>query len=279
MTPVFFGSALNNFGVQELLEQFTAVAPEPLARESDVRIVLPEEETFSGLVFKIHANLDPRHRDRIAYMRICSGVFERNKTYFHVRSGKPFRTSNPTAFMAQERTIVDQAFPGDIIGIHDTGTLRIGDTITEGEELQFVGVPHFAPQIFRKILNKDPLKSKQLDKGLDQLSEEGVVQIFRPINGTDRIIGVVGALQLDVVKFRLEHEYRALCDYEALNYTTAAWVSSKTKSAMDELVRKYSHRMARDPEGNYVYLAENPWLLQRRREEEPEVEFRFTSGV
>ncbi|TVQ22914.1 MAG: peptide chain release factor 3 [Spirochaetaceae bacterium] len=279
LTPVFFGSALNNFGVRELLDFFAAESPPPLPRKAAEREVQPEEDTFSGVVFKIHANLDPRHRDRIAYLRICSGVFRRNKLYLHVRSGKQFKSANPTAFMAQERTVIDEAYPGDIIGLHDNGTLRIGDTLTEGEHLQFIGIPRFAPTIFVKVINKDPMKSKQLNKGLDQLAEEGVAQVFSRAQGSDRIIGVVGQLQLDVIKHRLEHEYKALCIFEPVDFSKAAWVSCSRKDRLDAFIGKYSHRIVYDRSGHPVYLAENQFLLDRRREDDSDIDFRWTADV
>ncbi|MFP4509113.1 MAG: peptide chain release factor 3 [Spirochaetota bacterium] len=278
-TPVFFGSALNNFGVRELLDFFATESPPPLPRQAVEREVKPNEETFSGVIFKIHANLDLRHRDRIAYLRICSGVFQRNKPYLHVRTGKQFKAANPTAFMAQERTVLDEAYPGDIIGLHDTGTLRIGDTLTEGEQLQFTGIPHFAPTIFVKVINKDPMRSKQLNKGLDQLAEEGVAQVFSRAQGSDRIIGVVGQLQLDVIKHRLEHEYKALCIFEPLEFGRAAWVSCDKKDRLDSFIGKYSHRIVFDRSGTPVYLAENQYLLDRRREDDRDIQFRWTADV
>ncbi len=278
-TPVFFGSALNNFGVRELLDFFAAESPPPLARQAVERVVHPDEESFSGVIFKIHANLDLRHRDRIAYLRVCSGVFRRNRPYLHVRSGKQFKAANPTAFMAQERTVIDDAYPGDIIGLHDTGTLRIGDTLTEGEQLQFTGIPHFAPTIFVKVINKDPMRSKQLNKGLDQLAEEGVAQVFSRVQGSDRIIGVVGQLQLDVIKHRLEHEYKAMCIFEPLEFGRAAWVTCSRKDRLDSFIGKYAHRIVFDRSGTPVYLAENQYLLDRRREDDADIQFRWTADI
>jgi peptide chain release factor 3 len=277
-TPVFFGSALNNFGVRELLDCFVDIAPPPLPRPVEGGShISPFAENFSGLIFKIHANLDPRHRDRIAFMRVCSGVFERNKTYFHVRSGKPFKTANPTAFMAQERTIIDEAYPGDIVGLHDTGTFKIGDAITEGETVRFTGIPSFAPQIFKSVINLDPLKSKQLEKGLEQLAEEGVVQLFSRLNSSQRLIGVVGALQFDVLQFRLETEYKAQCRFDPTEYTIACWVQCEDKARMEDFIRRHESKLCRDREGNIVFLSRNRWTIERTFQEEKGIRYYFTS--
>lgn len=277
LTPVFFGSAINNFGVQELLDCFADVAPGPTPFETDDRLIDPEEKGFTGFVFKIHANLDPRHRDRIAFLRICSGEFKKNQPYLHVRSGKNFKTSNPTAFMAQSREQVDTAYPGDIIGLHDTGTFKIGDTLTEGEKLNFKGIPHFAPQIFRNVINKDPLKSKQFEKGLEQLAEEGVVQIFKKYRGNQRLIGVVGILQLDVVKVRLDTEYKATCIFEPTDFQTACWIKCDDKSEMERFIAENENRLAVDIKGNYVYLASSRWVLDRTVEDYKTLKHYFTS--
>ena len=278
LTPVFFGSALNNFGVRELLDCFVDIAPPPLPRPLEGGSeISPYAEKFSGLVFKIHANLDPRHRDRIAFMRVCSGVFERNKTYYHVRSSKPYKTSNPTAFMAQDRTIIDQAFPGDIVGLHDTGTFKIGDAVTEGEELKFTGIPSFTPQIFKTVFNLDPLKSKQLDRGLDQLAEEGVVQLFTRLGSNEKLVGVVGVLQFDVLRYRIEHEYKALCRFEPSDYTTACWITWEDRKALDDFVRRHEPKLCRDREGRLVFLARNRWMIDRTMEAEKGIRHFFTS--
>ena len=277
ITPLFFGSALNNFGVRELLDCFVDVAPPPISRKTEERLVDPGEEKFTGLVFKIHANLDPRHRDRIAFLRICSGRFERNRMYHHVRSGKSFRSANPTAFMAQSREIIDNAYPGDIIGIHDTGSLKIGDTITEGEELHFTGIPSFAPQIFNKVLNLDPVRSKQLNKGLEQLSEEGVVQLFSKESSNEKILGVVGQLQFEVIKYRLEEEYRASCRFEAVEYGGAVWLEGENPEALDEFLKFHLLHTAFDKEGNRVYMYRNQWSLERTKNEYPDIRFFSTS--
>jgi len=278
-TPVFFGSALNNFGVRELLDCFVDIAPPPLPRPTENGQIDPRGAGFSGLVFKIHANLDPRHRDRIAFMRVCSGRFERNKTYFHVRSGKPFKTANPTAFMAQERSIIDEAYPGDIIGIHDTGTFRIGDALTEGETIVFTGIPNFAPQIFKVVVNRDPLKYKQLQKGLEQLAEEGVVQLFSRMSSNEKLIGVVGALQFDVLQFRLESEYKASCIFDPTDYTCACWMRFESKKTEDDFLRRHGAKLVRDREGRLVFLARNRWMLDRTLEDEKGLEFFFTSDM
>ncbi len=279
MTPVFFGSAINNFGVRELLDCFAAIAPPPLARKTEERIIEPTEENFTGFIFKIHANLNPKHRDRIAFMRVCSGLFERNKPYLHVKSGKTFKASNPTAFMARERNVVDQAYPGDIIGLHDTGSLRIGDAITQGEKLTFKGIPSFAPQIFRQVVNTDPMRSKQYEKGLDQLAQEGVVQIFRWKKTRQRVIGVVGILQLEVVQHRMEEEYNASCRFEPIDYHSASWVVSEDKEKLDKFLGYYENRIAEDVHGRPIFMARNRWLLDQLRAENPGVEFHFTSDT
>jgi peptide chain release factor 3 len=279
VTPVFFGSALNNFGVRELLDTFVKFAPTPLVKEAVERTVRPEEEKFTGFVFKIHANLDPKHRDRMAYLRVCSGRFERNKMYLHVRTGKTFRTANPTAFMAQNRDIIDEAFPGDIVGIHDTGTFKIGDTLTEGETLNYKGIPSFAPQIFRTVVNKDPLKAKQFHKGLDQLAEEGVVQIFTRYGSQTRLIGVVGQLQLEVIQYRLKEEYNATAIYEPVEFNSASWITSEDKKSLEAFIDRYSHKIVVDVRGQYVFMAENPWILNRIKDEFKAVKFYPTSDL
>ena len=211
VAPVFFGSAVNNFGVRELLECFIRIAPSPRPSTTETRTVYPDEPKMTGFVFKIHANMDPNHRDRIAFLKICSGTFERNKNYLHVRSGKQMKFSSPTAFMAEKKSVIDFAYPGDIVGLHDTGTFKIGDTFTEGEKLKFTGIPSFSPELFRYIENADPMKFKQLAKGIDQLMDEGVAQLFTSSLNGRKIIGTVGALQFEVIQYRLEHEYGASC--------------------------------------------------------------------
>ena len=276
-SPVFFGSAINNFGVRELLDCLIDIAPAPSTYKAEERIVEAGEDKFSGFIFKIHANLNPKHRDRIAFLRICSGRFEKNKSYLHVRSEKTFKTANPTAFMAQERNIIDFAYPGDIIGLHDTGQLKIGDAITEGEKIHFTGIPSFAPQIFRTVINRDPMKSKQFEKGLQQLAEEGVVQLFIKKYTNERLLGVVGMLQLEVVKYRLEYEYKALCSFESSPFTTGCWIRGKEKKSLDKFVSTHVAKMAEDVRGAPVFLARNKWLLERTLEESPKIEYYFTS--
>ncbi|HLT09003.1 MAG TPA: peptide chain release factor 3, partial [Cyclobacteriaceae bacterium] len=225
VAPVFFGSAVNNFGVQEMLDTFINIAPPPKSRFTEEREVKPEESKFSGFVFKIHANMDPNHRNRIAFLRICSGKFERNKPYNHVRGTKPLRFSNITSFMAQDKEIIDEAYPGDIVGLYDTGNLRIGDTLTDGENITFKGIPSFSPEIFREVINKDTMKSKQLEKGLTQLMEEGVAQLFTFEMGSRKVIGTVGQLQFEVIQFRLKNEYNATVEFAPMNLYKACWIS------------------------------------------------------
>lgn len=277
LSPVFFGSAINNFGVKELLDCFVEIAPTPLPRITEERIVNPEEDKFSGFVFKIHANMDPKHRDRIAFLRICSGKFERNTNYLHVRNEKKMKFSNPTAFMAEKKSVVDEAFPGDIVGLYDSGNFKIGDSLTEGEELHFIGIPSFSPEQFRYVNNANPLKAKQLDKGLSQLMDEGVAQLFtRDLNGR-KIIGTVGALQFDVIQYRLEHEYGASCSYDPIALHKACWISSDDKVAYKEFTDKRRRDMAKDKDGKDVFLAESKWMLQMAQENFPKIQFHYQS--
>ncbi len=277
ITPVFFGSALNNFGVKELLDCFIDIAPPPKERETSHDIVQPNVSTFSGFIFKIHANIDPKHRDRIAFLRICSGRFERQKKYFHVRTQKQFRSVNPTAFLAQSKTVIDHAYPGDIIGLHDTGNLKIGDTLTEGATFNFLGIPSFSPEIFKVVKNLDPMKSKQLKKGLEQLSEEGVAQLFyRELDG-QAMIGTVGILQFDVIQYRLEHEYQAKCRFDPLNYTKASWIQSENESEFKDFIRRRKSQIAKDKDGKWVFLTETRWSLEREIKEQTFIQFEFTS--
>lgn len=279
VAPVFFGSALNNFGVKELLETFIQIAPVPAARETDLRPVTPNEDTFSGFVFKIHANLDPRHRDRIAFLRVCSGKFERNKNYFHVKAGKSFKFSNPTSFMANEKSVIDEAYPGDIVGLYDTGNFRIGDTLTEGEKMIFKGIPTFSPEIFKELVNTDPMKSKQLEKGIKQLTDEGVAQLFTQQPGNRRIIGTVGELQFEVIQFRLLHEYGASCRFDYLNFYKAVWITTQNQKQLQEFIDQKYRNIATDKYGNYVFLAESEWLLKRSMENFPDLKFHFSWEV
>ncbi len=279
LAPVFFGSAINNFGVKELLEAFLQMAPPPGERKADTRMVSPGEETFSGFVFKIHANIDPKHRNRIAFCRVVSGRFQRNDFYLHTRLNKQMRFSGPTSFMAGDKQIVEEAFPGDVVGFYDTGVFKIGDTLTEGELFQFQGIPSFSPELFRQVINEDPMKSKQLEKGIRQLTDEGVAQLFVKQPGNVKIIGTVGDLQFDVIRFRLLHEYGASCSFHPLNYYKACWVTSENKKAIDKFVQIKGHHLARDKEDRLVFLAESPWFLKAMQEDFPEISFHFTSEL
>jgi peptide chain release factor 3 len=275
-TPVFFGSAINNFGVRELLDAFVEMSPAPGPRPAVSRMVSPLEEAFSGFVFKIQANMDLAHRDRIAFFRICSGKFTRGMKVFHHRIGREIVLSNATIFMAQDRTNVEEAWPGDIIGIHNHGTIQIGDTFTEGEPLQFTGIPNFAPEHFRRVRVKNSLKIKQLQKGLAQLSEEGAVQVFRPRFGNDYILGAVGVLQFDVTMARLKTEYGVEASYEPIEYATARWVACDDKKRLSEFEKKCQANLALDADGHLTYLAANEWRLGFVMEEWPDIEFRKT---
>ena len=274
--PVFFGSAINNFGVGELLDTFIDIAPCPHEREASERMVHASEEALSGFVFKIHANLDPNHRDRTAFFKICSGRFERNKFYQHTRLGKKLRFSNPTQFMAQEKSVIDEAWAGDVIGLYDNGSLKIGDTLTEGENLHFRGIPSFSPEIFKVLENRDPLKTKQLEKGIRQLTDEGVAQLFIQY-GTRKIVGTVGELQFDVIQFRLEHEYGAQCTFMPLRFHKAFWITSDNQEQLDEFMRRRANVIALDKEDHPVFMAETEWMLKIAREDFPEIEFHATS--
>ncbi len=274
-TPVFFGSAINTFGVQQLLDTFVDHAPAPLPREAVTRTVSPYEEPFSGFVFKIQANMDPAHRDRIAFFRICSGKFTRGMKVRHLRLNRDVQIGNATIFLAQDRTNVDEAYPGDIIGIHNHGTIKIGDTFTQGEELKFTGIPNFAPEHFRKVRLLDPLKSKALEKGLVQLAEEGTTQVFRPLMGSDWIVGAVGLLQFDVVMHRLQYEYNVKATYETVGYVTARWVTGEKKK-LDEFEKKEKMSLFTDGEGNLAYLAGSQWRLENTMENWKELEFHAT---
>jgi len=277
LAPVFFGSAVNNFGVQELLNTFVRISPIPQARESSLRVVSPEEDTFSGFVFKIHANIDPNHRNRIAFMRVCSGKFERGKFFHHVRLGKQLRFSSPVSFMASSKSIVEEAYPGDVIGLYDTGNFKIGDAITEGEALAFKGIPSFSPEIFKELLNTDPMRSKQLEKGIEQLTDEGVAQLFTQQPGNRRIVGTVGELQFEVIQYRLEHEYGASCRFQPINYYKACWMTSDKRGAIDEFLRRKANYIALDKDDNYVFLAQSPYVLQMAQQDYPDITFHHTS--
>ncbi len=272
-TPVFFGSAVNNFGVKELLDVFVDLAPPPKPRPARERLVLPEEEEFSGFIFKIQANMDPAHRDRIAFFRICSGKFTRGMKVRHHRLGKDLLLHNATIFLAQERTQIEDAYPGDIIGIHNHGLLKIGDTLTGGERLSFTGIPHFAPEHFRRIQLKDPLKAKQLEKGLIQLSEEGAVQLFRPLGNTGYILGAVGVLQFEVIVARLRDEYQVNAALEAVSLATVRWIAAGDPGQLELFTRELKGHLARDAEGNLAYLAQNEWRLADTMKQWPDISF------
>ena len=273
IAPVFFGSAFNNFGVKETLDTFTRIAPQPGPRPTDQGIVKPDDATLSGFVFKIHANLDPNHRDRIAFLRICSGRFERNKYYHHVRLDKEVRFANPTTFLAAQKTLVEEAYPGDVVGLFDTGTFKIGDTLTEGATFKFAGVPSFSPEIFRELVNKDPMRSKQLDKGIHQLTDEGVAQLFTQQPGNKRIVGTVGELQFEVIKYRLENEYKAACEFMPLNLHKACWLTSDDEEALQRFLRIKHNQVVYDKDGLPVYMAPSAYLLQLEQRENPAVVF------
>ncbi|MEO0332672.1 MAG: peptide chain release factor 3, partial [Bacteroidota bacterium] len=277
LCPVFFGSAINNFGVKEMLDCFVEIAPGPLQRDTEERLVEPVEDKFSGFVFKIHANMDPRHRDRIAFLRVCSGVFERNTNYLHVRKNKKIKFSNPTSFMAEKKKVIDEAYPGDVIGLYDSGNFKIGDTLTAGEVLHFKGIPSFSPEQFRYVNNANPLKAKQLNKGLDQLMDEGVAQLFIKESTGRKIIGTVGALQFDVIEYRLKNEYGASVSYEPVNLAKACWVSAEDDTALKEFLARRKRDMAKDKDGNWVFLAESKWTLKTVEENHPKIKFHSTS--
>ncbi len=275
-TPVFFGSAINTFGVQQLLDAFVAYAPAPLPRETTTRAVSPYEDSFSGFTFKIQANMDPAHRDRIAFFRICSGKFTRGMKVRHVRLGRDVQIANATIFMAQDRTNVEEAWPGDIIGIHNHGTIKIGDTFTLGEDLKFTGIPSFAPEHFRKVRLLNPMKSKALEKGLVQLAEEGATQVFKPLMGADWVIGAVGLLQFEVVMHRLEFEYGVKVVFEPVSYATARWVTGEKKK-IEEFEKKEVMHVYIDGEGKLTYMAGSQWRLENTMETWKELQFHETS--
>jgi peptide chain release factor 3 len=277
VAPVFFGSAVNNFGVKELLDTFIRIAPPPVHRETTLRIVEPAESKFTGFVFKIHANMDPKHRNRIAFVRVCSGTFARGNNYYHVRQEKSLRFSNATAFMAQDRETVDEAWPGDIVGIYDTGNLKIGDTLTEGEKLMYTGIPSFSPEIFKEVENLDAMKSKQLEKGLLQLMEEGVAQLFNYELGKKKVVGVVGALQFEVIQFRLKNEYGATVQFVPQNIYKACWISAADPRKLQEFIDSKQRHIARDKDGKLVFMAESKAWLQMVQDNFPDIRFHFTS--
>ena len=279
LQPVFFGSALKNFGVQELLNCFIEIAPKPRSKECDTRIVKPEEKDFSGFVFKIHANMDPKHRDRLAFIKIVSGVFKKNTPYLHVRKNKKYKFSSPNAFFAEKKEIINISFPGDIVGLHDTGNFKIGDTLTEGEKIKFKGIPSFSPEHFRYVNNKNPMKTKQLEKGIKQLMDEGVAQLFYLKLNNRKIIGTVGLLQFEVIQYRLLHEYGAKCNFENINVFKACWVCTKDSNNTEkEEFKKIKQKfLANDKDGQLVFLADSSFSLEMTKQKYPSVKFYNTS--
>jgi peptide chain release factor 3 len=279
LAPVLFGSALNNFGIPELFETFIKIAPHPLGAKTAERMVHSEENIFSGFVFKIHANLDPNHRNRMAFLRVCSGKFERNKMYHHTRLNKKMRFSSPASFLANAKSTIEEAFPGDVIGLYDTGNLKIGDTLTEGENLHYTGIPSFSPEILKEVVNRDPLKTKQLEKGVMQLTDEGLAQLFTQQPGNIKIIGTVGELQFDVIKFRLEHEYGAKCDFRALPFVKACWLTSSNKPKLAEIIANRAGTIAFDKSNTPLFMAESNWFLEIVKKAHPEVQFHNSSEL
>ncbi len=277
IAPVFFGSALNNFGVKELLDCFVEIAPSPLAVDALERKVQALEDNFSGFIFKIHANMDPNHRSCIAFVKICSGKFERNVNYKHIRQNKFLKFSSPTAFMAQKKETVDEAFAGDIIGLPDTGNFKIGDTLTSGELLHFKGIPSFSPEMFKYIENADPMKTKQLEKGIHQLMDEGVAQLFVNQYNNRKIIGTVGQLQFEVIQYRLEHEYGAMCRWEPINLYKACWIESDNALELDNFKKRKAQFMAIDKEGRDVFMADSNYVLQMAQNDFKDIKFHFSS--
>ncbi|WP_280561903.1 MULTISPECIES: peptide chain release factor 3 [unclassified Chromohalobacter] len=276
LTPVYFGTAMGNFGVREMLDGFVEYAPSPLARDTDKRTVEASDERFTGFVFKIQANMDPKHRDRVAFLRVCSGKYDKNMKMRHVRIGKDVKIADALTFMASDRSHVEEAWPGDIIGLHNHGTIQIGDTFTLNENMRFTGIPHFAPELFKRVRLRDPLKMKALQKGLKQLSEEGATQVFMPMDNNDLIVGAVGSLQFDVVSHRLKQEYKVDCLYEPVNVQTARWVYCNDAKMLDDLKRKASTNLAWDGGDYLTYLAPTRVNLQMTQERWPEVKFRAT---
>ena len=277
VAPVFFGSALNNFGVQELLDCFVQIAPCPRPTQAVERMVQPDEPKFTGFIFKITANIDPNHRSCIAFCKICSGKFLRNQPYYHVRLDKTTRFSSPTQFMAQRKSTVDEAWPGDIVGLPDNGIFKIGDTLTEGEHLHFRGLPSFSPELFKYIENDDPMKSKQFQKGVEQLMNEGVAQMFVNQFNNRRIIGTVGQLQFEVIQYRLEHEYNAKCRWEPVHLYKACWIESDDAQELDNFKKRKYQYMAKDIEGRDVFLADSSYVLSMAEQDFEHIKFHFTS--
>ena len=276
VAPVFFGSAVNNFGVKELLDAFIEIAPAPGPMTTDKRIVNPEEDAFSGFVFKIHANLDPRHRDRIAFFRVCSGRFERNKFYKHIRLDSDVRFPNPAAFMGQKKEVIEEAFPGDVIGLYDRENFKIGDTLTEGEKMVFKGIPSFSPEVFKELIHTS-MKAKQLEKGIKMLTDEGVAQLFLMAQSGRKIVGTVGLLQFEVILYRLQHEYGAECRFEPVNFFKACWLTTTDQAKLDEFCKFKADRVGRDKDDRIVFFAESEWMLHHYIEQNPAITFHFTS--
>ena len=276
LTPVYFGTAMGNFGVREMLDGFVEYAPSPQARETNTRSVEATDPQFTGFVFKIQANMDPKHRDRIAFLRVCSGKYEKHMKMRHVRIGKDIKIADALTFLASDRAHVEEAWPGDIIGLHNHGTIQIGDTFTMGEEMRFIGIPHFAPELFKRVQLKDPLKLKALQKGLQQLSEEGATQLFQPLDNNNLILGAVGTLQFDVVAHRLKEEYKVDCVYEPVNVQTARWVYCDDARKLEEFRRKASANLALDGGGYLTYIAPTRVNLQMTQERWPEIRFAAT---
>ena len=277
VAPVFFGSALNNFGVQELLDCFVEIAPNPRPTTAEERMVQPEEPKFTGFIFKITANIDPNHRSCTAFCKVCSGKFVRNAPYLHVRNGKTVRFSSPTQFMAQRKSTIDEAYPGDIVGLPDNGIFKIGDTLTDGEKLHFRGLPSFSPEMFKYIENDDPMKSKQLEKGINQLMDEGVAQLFvNQFNGR-KIIGTVGQLQFEVIQYRLENEYNAKCRWEPVHLHKACWIESDDAAELDQFKKRKYQYMAKDRDGRDVFLADSGYVLSMAQQDFKHIKFHFTS--
>ena len=277
VAPVFFGSALNNFGVQELLDCFVEIAPSPRPTKAEERDVNPDEQKFTGFIFKITANIDPNHRSCIAFCKVCSGKFVRNQPYLHVRQNKTLRFSSPTQFMAQRKSTIDEAWAGDIVGLPDNGIFKIGDTLTEGERIHFRGLPSFSPELFKYIENDAPMKSKQLEKGINQLMNEGVAQLFiNQFNGR-KIIGTVGQLQFEVIQYRLENEYNARCRWEPLHLYKACWIESDDEKELENFKKRKYQYMAKDREGRDVFLADSGYVLQMAQEDFKNIKFHFTS--
>ncbi|TAN55324.1 MAG: peptide chain release factor 3, partial [Magnetospirillum sp.] len=276
LTPVFFGSALKTFGVAELLGGLARLAPPPLPRKTDTRMVQPDEDKVTGFVFKIQANMDPNHRDRIAFTRLCSGRFKRGMKLKHVRSGKVMAVYNPVFFLAQSRELAEEAFPGDILGIPNHGQLRIGDTLSEAEDMNFLGIPSFAPEVLRRVRLDDPMKAKQLKKALEDLSEEGVSQVFKPIDGSSWIVGVVGPLQFDVLATRIDSEYQIKAGFEEAPFVTARWLAADEADELKRFAEANKSNMAEDRDGAPIYLARNTWQMNRAQQDFPKVRFTAT---